>query len=126
MATLWLGVAYIWVFSPSWTRVKPPEPPPVAAEAQSLRLNVFLQTQAIEAYRMERGRLPYVLQEAGPPFRGIEYLRKDSRSYELLGATDRVRMRYLSEEPPMDFVGDAADVLTAPPRQGRNSQGQDR
>jgi len=92
-------------------RVDPPPPPPVAAEAQSLRLNVFLQSQAIEAYRLERGRLPFVLQEAGPPFRGMEYRRFDSRSYEVEGRSDRVILRYHSDQPSMEFVGAAAALL---------------
>lgn len=108
----WVGVAWIWLFSPSWTNIRPPEPPPVSEEASALRLHVFLQSQVIEAYRLQRGRLPYVLQEAGPPFRGIEYLRRDSRSYELRGSTDRVRLRYSSAQPPLDFVGAAADLLS--------------
>jgi hypothetical protein len=119
----WLGAAYVWIFSPSWTNIQPAERPPISQEARALRLNLFLETQAIEAYRAERGRLPYVLQEAGPPFRGVEYVRRDSHTYELRGASDRVRLRYFSEEPPLDFVGNAADLLTSGPR-GR--AGQDR
>ncbi|HSW29893.1 MAG TPA: hypothetical protein VLH75_10465 [Longimicrobiales bacterium] len=115
----WLVVAWVWVATPSWLRVEPPPKPPVAVEAQSLRLNVFLQSQAIEAYRLQRGRLPFVLQEAGPPFRGMEYRRFDSRSYELQGRSDRVILRYHSDQPAMEFVGNATDVLaterTEPP-----------
>jgi len=107
----WLVVAWVWLATPSWLRVDPPPPPPVAAEAQSLRLNVFLQSQAIEAYRLERGRLPFVLQEAGPPFRGMEYRRFDSRSYEVEGRSDRVILRYHSDQPSMEFVGAAAALL---------------
>lgn len=109
----WAVVAYVWLATPSWLRVEPPPPPAVAAEAQSLRLNVFLQTQAIEAYRLQRGRLPYILQEAGPPFLGMEYRRFDSRSYELQGRSDRVILRYHSDQPAMDFVGGAADLLAS-------------
>lgn len=116
LVATWAVVAYFWLFAPSWTDIRPPEPPPIAAEAQALRLNVFLQSQAIEAYRLERGRLPYVLQEAGPPFQGMEYLRRDSRTYELRGNSDRVRLRYRSEQPALDFVGAAADLLTSAPR----------
>lgn len=107
----WVLAAYVWLASPSWLRVEPPPMPTVAVEAQSLRLNVFLQTQAIEAYRSERGRLPFVLQEAGPPFRGMEYRRFDSRSYQLQGRSDRVILRYHSDQPPMEFVAGAAGLL---------------
>ncbi len=107
----WAVVAWVWIASPSWFRVEPPPKPPVAVEAQSLRLNVFLQSQAIEAYRAQRGRLPFVLQEAGPPFRGMEYRRFDSRSYELQGRSDRVILRYHSDQPAQEFVGAAAEML---------------
>jgi len=118
----WVAVAYVWLATPSWLTVEPPPLPTVAEEARSLRLNVFLQSQAIEAYRLERGRLPWVLQEAGPPFRGMEYRRSDSRTYELHARTDRVLLRYNSQQPSLDFVGDAADLLTDVPDETRGDQ----
>lgn len=117
----WMAVAYVWLATPSWLRIEPPPVPTVAEEAQSLRLNVFLQSQAIEAYRQQRGRLPYVLQEAGPPFRGMEYRRHDSRTYELQGRTDRVILRYHSDQPSLDFVGTSADLLSGSPGPSRGS-----
>jgi hypothetical protein len=107
----WVAMAYVWLASPSWTRIKPPPEQSVASEAQSLRLNVFLQSQAIESYRLRRGKLPDVLQQAGPPFPGMDYRLKDSRSYELEGRSHRVRLRYESERSPLAFVGSAADLL---------------
>lgn len=114
----WAVVAYVWLATPAWLTVQPPQVPTAAEEALSLRVHVFLQSQAIEAYRLRSGRLPYVLQEAGPPFRGMEYQRFDSRTYELRGRTDRVLLRYNSGQPAMDFVGDAADVLVDVPTRG--------
>lgn len=122
VAVCWVTVAYVWLGSPSWLRVEAPPQPTILEEARSLRLNVFLQSQRIEAYRQDRGRLPYVLEEAGPPFPGMEYRRKDNRFYELRGASDRVRLRYESEQPAFDFVGPAADVLAEVPA----DQGDDR
>jgi hypothetical protein len=117
LVAIWAAVAWVWLAPPSWLRVNPPPKPLVATEAQSLRLNVFLQSQAIEAYRLQRGRLPYVLQEAGPPFRGMEYRRFDSRSYEIQGRSERVILRYHSDQPSQEFVGAAGGLLT-PGRQG--------
>ena len=105
----WLGVAYIWLGSPSWLAIEPPPPQSVTDEARSLRMSVFFQSQKIEAYRAERGRLPYVLEEAGPPFGGIEYRRKDGRFYELRGESDRIHIRYESERPALDFLGRASE-----------------
>jgi len=115
----WAVVAYIWLASPSWLQVPAPARPTILDEARSLRLNVFLEAQKIEAYRQERGRLPWVLSDAGPPFAGIEYHRKDNRSYQLDGASDRVRLRYESGSSPLEFVGPAADALEKTPEGGR-------
>jgi len=113
---VWVGIAYIWVGTPSWLTVEPPPEQTVQQESQSLRLNIFLQSQRVEAYRQERGRLPYVLEEAGPPFTGMEYRRRDNRYYEIRGLSNRVELKYESREHPMDFVGDAADLLDPIPR----------
>lgn len=88
-------------------------------EAGSLRLNLFLQAEKIEAYREERGRLPWVLSEAGPPFPGIEYHRKDNRSYELDGASDRVRLRYESDISPLEFVEPSIEMIENAPERSR-------
>jgi hypothetical protein len=114
LVVVWIGVAYVWLATPSWLTVEPPPRQTITEEAQALRLNVFLQTQQIEAYRQAQGRLPYVLEEAGPPFVGMEYRRRDSRSYDLSGASRRVHVRYRSEIPALDFVGAAARLLEPP------------
>jgi hypothetical protein len=124
LVVAWVAMAYVWLASPSWTRIKAPPEQSVASESRSLRLNVFLQSQAIESYRLTRGKLPDVLQQAGPPFPGMDYRLKDSRSYELQGTSARVRVRYESEQSPLAFVGGAADLLgtgplTAPQGPGR-------
>ena len=117
-------MAYVWLASPSWTRIEPPPEQSVASETESLRLNIFLQSQAIEAYRLRRGKLPDVLQQAGPPFPGMDYRLKDSRSYELEGSSRRVRLRYESAQSPLAFVGSAADVLGTGPLPASHGTGQ--
>lgn len=111
LVTTWIAVAYVWLGSPSWLEVEPSPQQSVMDEARALRLNIFFQSQKIEAYRHARGRLPYVLEEAGPPFEGLEYRRRDSRFYELRGESRRVHMRYESERPALDFVGSASAPL---------------
>jgi len=120
----WLSVAYVWLASPSWLQVESPPTPTVQDETDALRVNVFLQSQRIEAYRLSRGRLPYVLEEAGPPLQGMEYRRRDNRYYELRGRSNRVFLRYLSEESPLDFVGDAARILDPESASGHTKEGQ--
>ncbi len=115
----WAAVAYVWVASPSWLRVPPPAQPTTMEETRSLRLNLFLQAQKIEAYREKRGRLPWVLSEAGPPFPGIEYHRKDNRSYELDGVSDLARLRYESNTPALEFVGPAVDAIENAPERSQ-------
>lgn len=115
---LWLAAAWVWLLPPAWTQVQPPEPAPLEDEAQALRLQVYLQIEAIEAFRNARGHLPDVLPQAGPPFRGVEYARRDSRDYDLSGRTRRVLVRYRSEEPAAAFGRGAAGVIVPPATAG--------
>lgn len=114
----WIGVAYIWVGTPGWLTVEPPPVPTVADESNALRFNLYLQSQRVEAYRAERGRLPYVLDEAGPRFRGMEYRRRDNSQYQITGRTDRVELQYYSRQSPLAFVGEAASLAEDPHPRG--------
>jgi hypothetical protein len=115
---LWVGAAWIWALPPAWTRVAPPGPSPLAEEARALRFQVYLQIQAIEAYRNAHSHLPDVLPEAGPPLRHVEYVRRDSRTYELHGRSRRVLVRYRSEEPARTFGEGAAGLIPPAPTAG--------
>ncbi len=110
----WIGISYIWMGTPGWLTVEPPPIPTVADESNALRFNLFLQSQRVEAYRTERGRLPYVLDEAGPRFRGMEYRRRDNRQYQITGRSARVELRYYSRQSPLAFVGEAASLAEDP------------
>lgn len=116
----WIGIAYIWVGTPGWLTIDPPPVPTVAEESNALRFNLYLQAQRVEAYRAERGRLPYVLDEAGPRFRGMEYRRRDNRQYQIIGRSDRVELQYYSRESPLVFVGEAALLAKDPKASGES------
>ena len=118
VGVMWVGVAYIWLGTPGWLTVEPPPVPTVADESNALRFNLYLQSQRVEAYRTERGRLPYVLDEAGPRLRGMEYRRRDSREYQITGRTDRVELDYYSLQSPLVFVGEAAGLAQNPDPSG--------
>lgn len=114
VAVAWVGVTYTWVATPAWLTVEPVVPQTVVEESESLRVDMWLQAQRIEAYRQQRGRLPYVLDEAGPRFRGIEYRRRDNRVYEIIGRSDRVELEFDSRTPADEFLGPAGRLLADP------------
>ncbi len=102
---------WIWVWPPSVLQIVPPGPPPVQEEEASLRLVMYFQAQKIEQYRRDTGRVPLELDDAGPAFRGMEYVRLTDSDYRILGRTRRVTLSYSSVEPLDVFVGAAAGVL---------------
>ena len=55
--------------------------------------------------------MPLELDDAGPVFRGMEYIRLTDRDYRILGRTSRVILSYSSVEPIDVFVGDGANIL---------------
>ena len=102
---------WIWVWPPGMIRVSSPTPPPVEEEEATLRLMMYFQAQRIEQYFRDTGGVPLSLDEAGPVFEGMEYIRLTNRDYRILGRTRRVTLSYSSVEPLNAFVGEGASVL---------------
>ena len=113
---LGLGIAivlslWIWIWPPGALRTDPPGPPPVQEEEAALRLVMFFQAQKIEQYLLDTGRVPLTLDEAGPAFQGMEYVRLTNSDYRILGRTGRVTLSYSSVEPIAVFLSDGASAL---------------
>ena len=102
---------WIWIWPPSYLRITPPGPPPVEEEEATLRLVMYFQAQKIERYLIDTGHVPIALDDAGPAFRGMEYVRLTNSDYRILGRTGRVTLSYSSVEPLDTFVGAGATVL---------------
>ena len=102
---------WIWIWPPSVLRIQAPGPPPTEQEEATLRLIMYFQAQRIEQYRLDTGRVPQELEDAGPVFQGVEYIRLTDRDYRILGRTSRVILSYSSVEPIDAFVGDGASIL---------------
>jgi hypothetical protein len=96
---------YVWFGSPAWLEPDPIPLPPVEVEAATLRLEMFIQAQAIEHYRENNGRAPAFLEEAGPVRPGVEYRRVDAQSYVLHGQGERIRLTYMSRDSLLAFLG---------------------
>ncbi|MCH7933716.1 MAG: hypothetical protein IIC36_06930 [Gemmatimonadetes bacterium] len=102
---------WIWLWPPGVLVVALPGPPPVEEEEAALRLVMYFQAQKIEQYLIDTGHVPLALDDAGPAFRGMEYIRLTNSDYRILGRTGRVTLSYSSVEPLDTFVGAGASVL---------------
>ena len=103
--------AWVWIFPPDAIRIQRPSEPTVAEEEASLRRAMFFQNSAIQQYHSENGHIPEALDEAGPAFDGMEYIRLTQREYRLRGRSEHVTLSYSSNEPIEDFVRDDLDVI---------------
>ena len=102
---------WIWSWPPDVLRIAPPDPPAVEEEESTLRLVMYFQVQKIEQYLLDTGGVPLALDEAGPVFEGMEYVRLTSSDYRIFGRTGRVTLSYSSVDPLDIFVGAGASVL---------------
>ncbi len=102
---------WIWIWPPGVLRISPPGPPPVEVEQAALRLVMYFQAQKIEQYLLDTGSVPLELDEAGPVFQGMEYVRLTNSDYRILGRTRRVTATYSSVEPLDAFMGAGASTL---------------
>ncbi len=103
--------AWIWFWPPSMLRLQAPPPPTLENEEAALRLVMYFQAQKIEQFRIDTGRVPTDLSDAGPVFKGMEYVRLTDSDYRILGRTSRVILSYSSVEPLGEFVGESTDLL---------------
>lgn len=102
---------WIWFWPPTVLRISPPAPPTLEEEELTLRLVMYFQAQKIEQYRLDTGGVPLTLDEAGPVFRGMEYVRLTNSDYRIFGRTGRMTLSYSSVEPLDSFVGTGASLL---------------
>ena len=103
--------AYVWLVPPGWVGPDPVPAPPIGVEGATLRLEIFIQAQAIENYRLENGRTPGFLNEVGPPRPGITYRRVDADTYLLKGQSERLQLTYSSQDPLAPFLGSSGESL---------------
>jgi hypothetical protein len=69
---------------PAFLRGPPPAVVTPAEREQGIRAALYLQAQQVEAFRIERGRLPASLAEVSVRFPYMEYVRSNSRTYQLV------------------------------------------
>lgn len=104
---------YIWFLPPTWVRGTPPPPIPTAAEeASALRMTMYFQAQRIEQFRLDNGRIPYNLGEAGQAFSGMEYIRLTDTNYRLHGRSEQAMLSLSGGGQSLrEFLGDGDSVL---------------
>lgn len=71
-----LGVlaVYLLIAPPPWVVVNPIKGPDMAVQTDMMAAALYMQAQAIDAYRIQNGRLPATLAESGRVTEGIDYL----------------------------------------------------
>jgi hypothetical protein len=82
---------YLLISPPGWITVRPIEGPEPAVQEEGLRIAMYVQSQQIEAYRVQHGRLPTTL----------------------AGTNGPAALIYDSTESPADFLGPAAATKLA-------------
>jgi len=108
-----LGVfaVYLLIAPPDWVVMDPLEGPPPAEQSRSMRVAMYFQSQRIEAYRLENGRLPDALADAGTPVPGVEYNKRGADRYELVADAGGEVLLYDSSAPAAEFEEAVANRL---------------
>lgn len=81
---LFFLAGYLAFFPPVILTGARPGSVPAGERARGVRAALFLQAQQIEAYRLEHGQLPQSLQEVRVRFPGMEFVRSNSRVFQLV------------------------------------------
>ena len=102
---------WLWVFPPE---VLIPEVPiiPLAHLEAGIRMEMIVQRARIIGYRMEHGRLPTSLEEAGERSTSVEYTRLGDDVFQLSGTNGDFTLRYNSTQPEEELLGDSKAIVS--------------
>jgi hypothetical protein len=101
--------AYLMTFPPPWLAGEDPPAVSQSAREHGVKAALFLQAQQIEAFRARQGRLPGTLEETTGAMAGIQFVRSNSRVFQLLvPGPDGPGIIYDSSRPIDEFVSAAA------------------
>lgn len=82
--------AYLLIWSPDWVIINRIAPPPAEEQLTNRRFGVYMAASRIEGFRMNQGRLPRTLEEAGVP--------GDELDYTVIGANNFALITFVGEE----------------------------
>jgi hypothetical protein len=111
MAAIALALAALLGVRPAWLFPRPPTESPALQEA-SLRVRIYIETELVERYRQNEGRLPATLLESGGDTTGLKYAQ-DGRSYTITGKNGGIELTYRSTVPATEFLGNSYDLIKA-------------
>ncbi len=80
----------------------------IAEQAEDMRLAIFMQASRVDVYRLQNGRLPASLADAGSPVEGLSYSVIGPDQYELVVTIGTEVLRYDSSQPVGEWVGAGA------------------
>jgi len=83
----------------------------VAERVASARLEVFLQAQRVTQYRINHGRLPAALADAGDVVDGVAYQRLTDDLFRLTLITRDGTLSFRSDDSPERFLGGGLKML---------------
>jgi len=110
-AVIALALAALVVVRPAWLFPPPVAESPALKEA-SLRVRIYIETERVERYRQNEGRLPATLLESGGDTTGLKYVQ-DGESYSISGANGGLALTYSSTTPAADFLGNSYELIRA-------------
>ena len=101
---------YLLIAPPNWIVVNPIDPPDLAAQSDDLKRAMWFQAQRIESYRIQNGRLPAQLADAGSFIPDVQYVREGDR-YQLIGMIGEVPVIWDSTGTNTEFAALVAGKL---------------
>lgn len=103
---LGLLAVYLLIAPPSWVVVSPIAPPPPEQQVEGLRNAIYIASARIESFRIQNGRLPASLVEAGVASEDIDYTPQNDSTYVLSSVIgDQAVVLNTAVQSPGQWIG---------------------
>lgn len=103
---LGLLAVYLLIAPPSWVVVNPIAPPPPEQQVEGLRTAIYFASSRIESFRIQNGRLPTSLVEAGVASEDIDYTPQSDSTYVLSSVIgDQAVVLNTAVQSPGQWIG---------------------
>jgi len=104
---------YILAMRPAWFFTPPPPPESVQIQEASVRLMLVREATRVRRFRVEHGKMPATLEEAGSTIGSVHYMAQGDSTFKLMASWGEKSIVLSSSDSVGPFLGNSLKVIAS-------------